>query len=277
MPKTLFEPPRPTPHTRILSLEGGSQGLLTLGMLKPLEDTLRARAGGGRNLASAINGATSRGRDAATVDATLSNAENSSLPESSLIRPNVEPPVGIEPTTYALRDSSRGCTEVCGGASTCLRPAAKCIGVQGCAARLLPALLPPMPSRSAQFWPAPAIGAAGPTQPGPGQIHPLLLGAVNFALGIICVKGRCRRFTGLSESPDALEEAFVLTADLCPPFPVARLGRRSLCSQASRRQTSAFGSGARIQNLAGLAHPDWDSSVTRGSSCGGQQTRASAR
>ena len=103
MPKTLFEPPRPTPHTRILSLEGGSQGLLTLGMLKPLEDTLRARAGGGRNLASAINGATSRGRDAATVDATLSNAENSSLPESSLIRPNVEPPVGIEPTTYALR------------------------------------------------------------------------------------------------------------------------------------------------------------------------------
>ena len=119
MPKTLFEPPRPTPHTRILSLEGGSQGLLTLGMLKPLEDTLRARAGGGRNLASAINGATSRGRDAATVDATLSNAENSSLPESSLIRPNVEPPVGIEPTTYALRVSPIRGSSLLVGAGSC--------------------------------------------------------------------------------------------------------------------------------------------------------------
>lgn len=48
MPKTLFEHLSPdTGAKRILSLDGGGvKGVLTLGMLKPLEDELRRRAGG---------------------------------------------------------------------------------------------------------------------------------------------------------------------------------------------------------------------------------------
>lgn len=48
MPRTLFEHLSPdTGPKRILSLDGGGvKGLLTLGMLKPLEDELRLRAGG---------------------------------------------------------------------------------------------------------------------------------------------------------------------------------------------------------------------------------------
>lgn len=48
MPRTLFEHLSPdTGPKRILALDGGGvKGLLTLGMLKPLEDELRARAGG---------------------------------------------------------------------------------------------------------------------------------------------------------------------------------------------------------------------------------------
>jgi len=48
MPRTLFEHLSPdTGAKRILSLDGGGvKGMLTLGMLKPLEDELRLRAGG---------------------------------------------------------------------------------------------------------------------------------------------------------------------------------------------------------------------------------------
>lgn len=54
----------------------------------------------------------------------------------------IETPEGIETSTYALRDSMLGRTGVSEGAPTCLRPAAKCIGVQARASGLLPALLP---------------------------------------------------------------------------------------------------------------------------------------
>jgi patatin-like phospholipase/acyl hydrolase len=49
MARTLFEHLSPdTGAKRILSLDGGGvKGILTLGMLKPLEDELRKRAGGG--------------------------------------------------------------------------------------------------------------------------------------------------------------------------------------------------------------------------------------
>ncbi len=48
MPKTLFEHLSPdTGAKRILALDGGGvKGMLTLGMLKALEDELRRRAGG---------------------------------------------------------------------------------------------------------------------------------------------------------------------------------------------------------------------------------------
>ncbi len=51
MPRTLFEHLSPdTGPKRILALDGGGvKGLLTLGMLKPLEQELRARAGGDPN------------------------------------------------------------------------------------------------------------------------------------------------------------------------------------------------------------------------------------
>ncbi|MBL8530315.1 MAG: patatin-like phospholipase family protein [Hyphomonadaceae bacterium] len=49
MPRTLFDHLSPdTGPKRMLALDGGGvKGVLTLGMLKPLEDELRARAGGG--------------------------------------------------------------------------------------------------------------------------------------------------------------------------------------------------------------------------------------
>lgn len=51
MPKTLFEHLSPdTGAKRVLALDGGGvKGVLTLGMLKPLEDELRRRAGGDPN------------------------------------------------------------------------------------------------------------------------------------------------------------------------------------------------------------------------------------
>ena len=48
MPRTLFEHLSPdTGAKRVLALDGGGvKGMLTLGMIKPLEDQLRRRAGG---------------------------------------------------------------------------------------------------------------------------------------------------------------------------------------------------------------------------------------
>ena len=54
----------------------------------------------------------------------------------------MEPPKGIEPLTYALRDSIWGCVGVSGGAPTCLLGAGECVGVNGCVPGLLPALMP---------------------------------------------------------------------------------------------------------------------------------------
>lgn len=50
----------------------------------------------------------------------------------------------LPPLTHALRDSIWCCSGVPGGVPTCLLRAGECVGVQGCAARLLPALLPQM-------------------------------------------------------------------------------------------------------------------------------------
>jgi len=54
----------------------------------------------------------------------------------------MDPPVGIETTTYVLRDSIWGGAGVSGGAPRCLPGAGECVDAQGRARGLLQALLP---------------------------------------------------------------------------------------------------------------------------------------
>src|SRR5262249_55125496 len=72
MPRTLFE--RLSPDTgpkRVLALDGGGvKGVLTLGMLKPLEAELRRRAGGGAGFRLADDFALSGGTSTGAIIAT---------------------------------------------------------------------------------------------------------------------------------------------------------------------------------------------------------------